>query len=241
MIREHFEFRQTITTILADSKADIEAAKSGILKARMAVESAVSADPFLLSTFEPYDPGFDHPVIQRMVAAGSAAGVGPMAAVAGTIAWAGVEAMADAGARFGVVDNGGDIALFSDRPIRIGIYAGDLRNRAFLLPPQERISGVCTSSATVGPSISFGSADAVTVFSPDVSVADAYATALCNRLSPGDYSALSDLEGSPITGVLALFGEEMVVRGEVPDIVLAEVDTDLITRGLPAIPRLPRT
>ena len=35
---------------------------------------------------------------------------GPMAAVAGAIAWAGVEAMQEAGASFGVIDNGGDIA-----------------------------------------------------------------------------------------------------------------------------------
>ena len=44
-----------------------------------------------------------------------------MASVAGAIAWAGVEAMVDAGALFGVIDNGGDIALISDRSIRVGV------------------------------------------------------------------------------------------------------------------------
>ena len=38
MIREHFAFRETITTILADSKEDIEAAKIGMLAARSDLE-----------------------------------------------------------------------------------------------------------------------------------------------------------------------------------------------------------
>jgi len=112
-----------------------------------------------------------------------------MAAVAGAIAWAGVEAMVEAGASFGLVDNGGDIALVSDREVKIGVFAGasPLSGRiAFLLPPQEGILGICTSSATVGPSISFGIADAVTVFSPDVACADAWATAICNQITRDD-------------------------------------------------------
>ena len=77
-----------------------------------------------------------------------------MASVAGAIAWAGVEAMVDAGALFGVIDNGGDIALISDCCKRVGVHAGAavLSNRiAFVVPPQEKILGICTSSATVGP------------------------------------------------------------------------------------------
>lgn len=34
MIREHFEFRQTIATILADEPGHVEAAKSGMMAAR---------------------------------------------------------------------------------------------------------------------------------------------------------------------------------------------------------------
>ena len=39
MIREHFEFRQTITTILADDPAHIAAAKAGMLSGRADLES----------------------------------------------------------------------------------------------------------------------------------------------------------------------------------------------------------
>ncbi|MDO8842660.1 UPF0280 family protein [Methanocalculus sp.] len=232
MIREHFQFRQTITTILADRQVDIEAAKVGMLDARQAVESVIASDPFFLSTFDPYDPGYDHPVIRRMVDAAYEADVGPMAAVAGTIAWAGAESMKKAGADLGVVDNGGDIALFSDRDLRIGIYAGTGSRNAFQLPPQEMIIGICTSSASIGPSISFGLADAVTVFSKDVSAADAWATALCNQLSPDDRSAFDSLMATHVIGVLALFGEVMISYGSVPEIIPAHVNPALITKGI---------
>ena len=169
-----------------------------------------------------------------MAEAGRRAGVGPMAAVAGAIAWSGVEAMAEAGARFGVIDNGGDIALVTDREIRIGIHAGGspLSDRfAFLLPAGDGIRGVCTSSATVGPSVSLGIADAVTVFSPNVASADAWATAICNELRPESRAVLARLGGSDITAVVAILGEEVITWGAPPPMVPARVDPDIITRG----------
>ncbi|MDT8358125.1 MAG: UPF0280 family protein, partial [Methanomicrobiaceae archaeon] len=189
MIRKHFQYRTTIATILAEDQKQIDAASDAMVAARHEVERCIAADPYFGSTFESYVPECDFFAVQRMVAAAGKAGVGPMAAVAGTIAWAGAEAMQAAGAAFGVVDNGGDIALFADREVRVGVHAGTSRfsNRiAFLVPPQERVLGICTSSATVGHSISLGTADAVTVFSPDVALADALATALCNTI--GDCS-----------------------------------------------------
>ncbi|MCP1715243.1 ApbE superfamily uncharacterized protein (UPF0280 family) [Methanocalculus alkaliphilus] len=233
MIRRHFQHRQTITTIHADCEEHIEAARGGILDARKAVEGVCATDPFFASTFDPYDPGSDHPVIRRMVAAADEAGVGPMAAVAGTIAWSGVEAMVDAGADCGIVDNGGDIALISDRDLRIGIYAGESnRNSAFLMPPQKKITGICTSSATVGPSISLGSADAVTVFSGNVAAADAWATALCNTLTPDDLSPLPLLVETGVIGVIAVFGDDILRWGAVPPLVSARIDPNLITKGM---------
>lgn len=235
MIRRHFQYKQTITTILADSEADINLAKAGILDARVAVEAMVASDPFFASTFEPYDPGSDHPAISRMVDAAYEADVGPMAAVAGTIAWAGVEAMQEGGSLFGVVDNGGDIAFLTDRVLRVGMYAGNTAGfgqSAFLCPPSSKITGVCTSSATVGPSISLGTADAVSVFSDDVSAADAWATALGNSLSADDQSAFTRLAGSRVKGAVAIFDSALFTYGTVPEIVPAHVDPNLITRGI---------
>jgi ApbE superfamily uncharacterized protein (UPF0280 family) len=234
MIRAPFVFRETIATILADTPEHIEAAKYGMLAARQVLEAYIARDPFFLSTFDPYVPDSDEKVILRMAAATRAAGIGPMAAVAGTIAWAGVEAMVDAGAAFGVIDNGGDIALICDRPVRVGVHAGEavLSNRiAFVIPPQEQILGICTSSATVGPSISFGMADAVTVFSHNVACADAWATSVCNQLRPRDQSVLNTINPEQVLGVLAIMGKTVVRWGKLPPLVSAVVDEQLISAG----------
>jgi uncharacterized protein len=234
MIREPFRFRETFATILADEPEHVAAAKHGMLTARQALEAYIARDPFFLSTFDPYTPDSDERIIVRMAGASRKARVGPMAAVAGAIAWAGVEAMMDAGAVFGVIDNGGDIALVSDRSIRVGVHAGEavLSNRiAFVVPPQEKILGICTSSATVGPSISFGIADAVTIFSHDVALADAWATSVCNQIRPDDQTILDELNPDEVTGVFAIMGDSMVKWGHLPPLVSAVVDEQLISAG----------
>jgi len=234
MMREPFRFRETFATILADTSGHIAAAKSGMVRARQVLEAHIARDPFFLVTFDPYMPDSDELIIIRMAHATRKAGVGPMAAVAGAIAWAGVEAMVDSGAVFGVIDNGGDIAFISDRPVRVGVHAGEseISNRyAFVVPPQEKILGICTSSATVGPSISFGMADAVTVFSYDVALADAWATSVCNQIRPDDQTVLDRINRDEVSGVLTIMGKKLVKWGNLPPLVPAVVDEQLISAG----------
>ncbi|MEI6292241.1 MAG: UPF0280 family protein [Methanomicrobiales archaeon] len=234
MIRHHFELRETITTILADDQSLIDAAVEGIIKARQEVERCIAQNPFFGATFEPYTPEYEGLVVTRMVTAAKKANVGPMAAVAGAIAWSGIEAMQEAGAGYGVIDNGGDIALFSDRELLIGVHAGSspLSDRmAFAVPPTTGTLGICTSSATVGPSISFGIADAVTVFSRDVALADAWATAICNDIRPDDTSVLLRVNPEEVNGVFSVIGEWTSSFGELPPLVRAKVRKDLITAG----------
>lgn len=232
MIRERFHHRETHATLLGEEEAHLRAAKEAMLEARAAIERAAASDPFFLVSLEPCDPGDDHPIVRRMVRAASEAGVGPMASVAGAVAAAGVDGMVEAGASFGVVENGGDIAFVTDRPLRIGVHAGAsvYSDRfAFVLPPSDRGQGCCTSSATVGPSVSFGVADAVTVFGHDPVLVDAWATRLCNDLRPGDCSALDRLNPSQVTGVCAVFDTLVVRWGLLPPVISARVDPALIT------------
>ena len=234
MIREPFRFRQTIATILADEPAHVIAAKNGMIAARQMLEAYIAHDPFFCSTFDPYTPDSDDRIILHMSEATRKAGVGPMAAVAGAIACAGVEAMVDAGAGFGVIDNGGDIALISDRNVRVGVHAGEasVSNRiAFVVPPRDGIMGICTSSATVGPSISFGVADAVTIFARDPLLADAWATAICNQIRTDDRTVLLRLNPKEIDGVFAVMGDDIVKWGNLPPLVNAIVDEQLISAG----------
>ena len=235
MIREHFEFRQTITTILADDPAHIAAAKAGMLSGRADLESYLRTDPFFGTSYSPVPAEPDAPlIVHRMADAAEEACVGPMAAVAAAIAWAGVESMVASGASFGLIDNGGDIVFTApDRSVRVGLYAGDAPvsgKYAFVLQPAPGIRGVCTSSATVGPSVSFGVADAVVVFSHNPAKADAWATGLCNEHRPTDVGICIP-EGTAVDGVYAVIGEWTSVWGTVPEIVPATVRYDMITKG----------
>ena len=234
MIREPFRYRETFAAILAETPAHAAAAKKGMIAARQVLDAHITRDPFFASTFFPYEPETDEPLILHMADAAAHAGVGPMATVAGAIASAGINAMIGAGAMFGVIDNGGDIALVSDRDVRVGVHAGSapLSDRiAFVVPPQKEPFGICTSSATVGPSISFGVADAVTIFARDPLDADAWATAVCNQLLPDDRRVLEEIDPARVQGVYAIMGETIVQWGQVPPVVPARVDEQLIAAG----------
>ena len=232
-LRHHFELCETIATIIADTAEIINAASSGLRDARHEVERYILQDPFFRISYEPVKVPDNPPVVRNMANAALLAGVGPMAAVAGAIALAGVERAKEAGADYCIIDNGGDIALITDREIRIGLYAGDspLSGRfAFLIKPINGIYGVCTSSATVGHSFSFGSADSVTVFSPDPVLADAVATSVCNELTVDDQTCLERVDPN-IDGIYAVFGEKSLIWGDIPPLVSARSKEDLIKRG----------
>jgi uncharacterized protein len=235
MFRHRFHLKETIATILADEERYVKAAREGMICARQELEHYISGDPFFLTTFEPYPVDSGITVVDRMSDASVTAGVGPMAAVAGAIAWAGVEAMEEEGASFGVVDNGGDIAYRTDREITIGIHAGTsgLSDRyAFVIGARSGISGICTSSATVGPSLSLGVADAATIFARNPALADAWATAVCNRVTKEDISVVDEALLGGSEGVCVIIGDWYCRKGTLPRIVKARVPHDRITGGL---------
>ena len=231
-----YQVKETIVTVIAD-EAYHPACLDAIRRARADLELFIARDPFFQSTLEPYDCRANAPaIVRRMCAATAQVSVGPMAAVAGTIAEAAVEAMVRAGATYALVDNGGDIALLNDEVVTIGIYAGEspIKGLALEIPPRDRILGICTSSGTVGPSISFGNADAALIVSDDVALADAAATALGNRITDEKSlaSAFDFLKEVPgVTGALGIIGDKMATYGKLPKIVKAYVDYEKITKG----------
>jgi ApbE superfamily uncharacterized protein (UPF0280 family) len=128
--RERFQLKETIVTITSEKKY-IPLAKRAIKSCRRDLERFIRRDPFFASTLDEYACPDSAPAIAvRMADAGSRFGIGPMSAVAGTIAAMAVEAMVDAGATYAIVDNGGDIALVNDETVIVGIYAGR-KDRAF--------------------------------------------------------------------------------------------------------------
>jgi len=240
ILREHFQLKETIVTISARERSHIEAAKRSIREQRKLLEDFIRTDPFFMITLEPYDLQADDEdnapeIVLQMIRCSSAFGIGPMAAVAGVIAKYAVEAMMEAGATYAVVDNGGDISLLNDETIVVGIYAGasPIRDLAFELPPRAEPLGIATSSGTVGPSISFGCADAATVISQDPALADAAATALGNAVQAEGplEECFRAIDRPGIDGALVIRGEEMALWGELPKLRRARVGAERITRA----------
>ncbi len=235
IVRRFFQLKETAATIIAEEKY-VEIAKKGIVEAREIIEKFIVEDPFFLYTLEPYKaPSDAPPLIKRMCDAAEAVNVGPMASVAGAISQHAVERMKEAGADYAVVDNGGDIAFFSPkRELRVGIYTGNPLTSGFalLIPPGYRAGGVCTSSGKIGPSISFGNADAVTVLADDAIIADAAATAVGNLIKSEEdmreaFALLEDIRG--VQGALAVVGKKIGLWGELPEIIRARVPAHKIT------------
>ena len=137
---------------------------------RLDLEAYIARRPRFLSSLVPIAPDPEAPALAAaMIAASAAAGVGPMAAVAGAFAaFVGAALAAEFACREAVVENGGDLWLSFEEEIELSVFAGDspLSERIGVsLPPSLSPLGVCTSSGTVGPSLSLGKADAAMVAS----------------------------------------------------------------------------
>ena len=147
------------------------------------IESYIDSHPLFKSTLLPYSQDKKAPeIIKSMIHTTALCGVGPMAAVAGAIAeFVGKELLNYSSEV--IVENGGDIFIKSNKVRKVSVFAGSspFSQRIILkIEAQKNYVGVCTSSGTVGPSLSFGKADAVTVISDSVLLADAAATAIGN-------------------------------------------------------------
>ncbi|MCL6621750.1 MAG: UPF0280 family protein [Syntrophobacterales bacterium] len=196
-------------------------ARQTAVQERSRLESYIAAHPDFLSTLTPWpeDP-FAPPVVREMVAAARVAGVGPMAAVAGALAERVGRALLAASPEV-IVENGGDVFLALTRPATVALYAGasPLSRRVGLrIAAEDTPLGVCTSSGTVGHSLSFGRADAACVVAPTAALADALATALANRVrAPGDIDPalawLADIPGT--VGAVVVVGKALGAWGRV--------------------------
>jgi len=160
-----------------------------VLKYRGLIERYIERHPAFLSSLEPLPVTSDAPlIVKAMLEATSKVGVGPMASVAGAIAeFVGTDLVAFSPEV--IIENGGDIYLKSLSQRVVGIYAGKspLTGKVGLeINGEETPLGVCTSSGTVGHSLSFGRADAVVVLSPSATLADAAATAIGNIIKQPD-------------------------------------------------------
>ena len=202
-------------------------ALAAVRRYRSVLEQYIIENPLFAVSLEPLAVDEQAPpLVKEMIDAARKTGVGPMAAVAGAIAEAvGRELLAFSDEV--IVENGGDIFMKSSRERHIGVYAGksSLTGRiAFAVQPEETPLGICTSSGTVGHSLSFGEADAVIVTSSSTSLADAAATAIGNRVSSAEdiEKALQFAQGiERLQGVVIIKDDHMGLYGQIR---IAEVD-----------------
>ena len=212
--------KETDLHIRASTNLKRKANKS-VLKYRDALEKYIERHPSFLTSLEPLPVGDDAPlIVKSMAEAAAKVRVGPMASVAGAIAeFVGNELLAFSPEI--IVENGGDIYLKTLKKRVVGIYAGKspLTGKIGLeINGEGTPLGICTSSGTVGHSLSYGKADAVIVLSKSATLADAAATAIGNLIAqPSDIPKGIEFAKTTdgLQGVVIIGGDNIGLWGEV--------------------------
>jgi ApbE superfamily uncharacterized protein (UPF0280 family) len=216
----HITVRETDLFIKSDQ--DMEAAAIDCVhRLRRHLETYIQSHPDFLTALQPLpDDPFVPEIVRQMLQAASVADVGPMAAVAGAVAhFVGMELMDRC--KTLIIENGGDCFLKSDRERTVAIFAGEspLSYKVNLrIPPEKTPLGICTSSGTVGPSLSFGRADAVCVLAKTATLADAAASSIGNLVGgrrdiTRGLARSQKIEG--VLGVVIIVGDQMGAWGDV--------------------------
>ena len=217
-----FEVIVKETDLLVRAERDLsKETRESVLKYRHQLETYIASNPGFQESLVPFtDDPYAPEIVREMIRTSQLARVGPMAAVAGAMA----EMVSRDLLNFSkevIVENGGDIYLATSKERTIGIYAGNSAlslKIGIVISPEETPLGVCTSSGTVGPSLSFGKANAVCLLSKSAALADAAATAVGNVVKERKDIELGLERGREIMGVLGaliIVEEKMGVWGNI--------------------------
>ncbi len=223
----HFQITVKETDLMVSASTPLEsAARELILTHRGYLEAYIDQYPDFQRTLKPWRISGPAPeIVREMALAGEKAGVGPMAAVAGAISEAVGSGLLQVSDEV-IVENGGDTFFKTRLPVIAGIYAG---NSPLSLKVGLKVDStthpvsLCTSSGTVGHSLSLGKADAVCVMSGSCALADAVATAVGNRVrSAGDISSAIHFGKSipGVSGLVIIVGKDMGLWGSLEVIPL---------------------
>jgi ApbE superfamily uncharacterized protein (UPF0280 family) len=220
LVSFHVAVKETDLWVSAERSLENET-RDLILGHRHQLERYIQSHPDFLTTLQPYpqDP-YAPSLVRDMIEATRGVGVGPMASVAGAIAQYVGKGLGQWSDQV-IVENGGDIFLKANRPVTVSIFAGEspLSGKIGVVIPKEKMPlGICSSSGTVGHSLSAGVADLVCLLSPSAVLADGAATALGNRIK--SKTALEkvatwadQIEG--IMGGLVIVRDKMATWGEI--------------------------
>lgn len=209
------------TDLWVVAERDLSRTVHGLVnECRGQLSAYIAWHPGFLTSLRPLDVESEAPdIVQSMARAGQACGVGPMAAVAGAVAqWVAQRCVAESSNL--LVENGGDLFLCSTRERIVGLLAdpGEGMGLGVRIALDEFPCSLCSSSATIGHSLSLGQGNLVVTRARDAALADAAATALNNLLvGPKSVSQVmkqaKSLAGHGLDGVFAQCGEQVGVWG----------------------------
>ncbi|MDD4356364.1 MAG: UPF0280 family protein [Smithellaceae bacterium] len=198
-----------------------EQAKKSLIIHRNSLERYIKINPQFRASLVPLpEDDLAPPIVRDMIRKAKICGVGPMASVAGAVAEFVGHDLIDSTESL-IIENGGDIFLKVIHQVTVGIYAGESTlsyKFNVIVKPEDTPLGICTSSATVGPSLSFGKADAVCVISRSATLADAAASAIGNRVKNAkDIKPSLDygIEIPGVLGIIIIVGNDMGAIGDV--------------------------
>ena len=220
-----YEVAHKETDLFCCTRTDLSVfIKERVFSYRHQLDEYINMKPVFGESLTPVESDPLAPAIAReMIAASSILNVGPMATVAGAMAEFVGGDIVDLSNVF-IIENGGDIYLKTDVERVIQIYAKDSpfsEKIGIKLKPDSSPYGVCTSSATVGPSLSLGNADAVCIIADSALFADGLATCLGNIVKKKDDIAIAIEKGQQfpgVMGILIILGEHLGIWGDL-DIV----------------------
>lgn len=219
---EHITAKETDLQILTDKRLNKEFVVERLKSYRYDIESYIDKDRRFLTSLKPIAVELSAPgIVQQMSQQAKKVNVGPMATVAGAIAEFLGQALLKEGYKDVIVENGGDLFLKTTKVRLIGLYTGRAKvwNKLRLkIWPKDTPLGICTSSGTIGHSLSFGCADAVVILSKSASLADAVATATGNRVNSKEdlQRALDFARSLPgVLGVAIFIKNQMISWGEI--------------------------
>jgi ApbE superfamily uncharacterized protein (UPF0280 family) len=229
LFKETFTLKESQCTVISDQKQCIQTAIESIKRNRQELEIYVRANPKFLYSLKPL-PVPEKPIVANLMAlAAEKAGVGPMAAVAGVIADLAVAEMANIGCEVAVVEDGGEISAVSNVSVDVAVAAGEEPlSKRFGFRLTEFPIGLATSSGRFSHALSFGDAEAATVFSKNAALADAVATAVGNVIKGEDVQAAiragisKGLSIEGVAGVLIIYRGQVGTAGKIPEIIRVE-------------------
>jgi ApbE superfamily uncharacterized protein (UPF0280 family) len=119
-----------------------------------------------------------------------------------------------ANCKVAVVEDGGEISAISNVPIDVALAAGDEPlSRRFGFRLAEFPIGVATSSGRFSHALSFGDAEAATVFCKDAGLADAAATAVGNIVKGEDPDSAIEAGIDAAKAIVGVEGALILYKG----------------------------